>query len=159
AGALAFPLLGPAQEPGHESYVLGDREMGQEPGLLDHVPDPPPQRDEVGARDVLAERHDAPAVGPHEAVDGLEGRGLAGAASAEEDEDAAFLHVEGDAVERDGAVGIPLPHVDELDRRHRGVFSGYSVRARFRMSRPASPKYLTTRRLQVGVRRTFSRNS
>src|SRR5262249_13743048 len=107
AGALALRLLGPAQEPGHERNVLADREMGEEPRLLDHVADPPPQRDEVGAREVLAQGRHPPAVRPHEAVDGLEGGGLAGAARAEEDEDAAFLDVERDAVERGRARGIP----------------------------------------------------
>ena len=76
----------PIFEAGNEGNVLGDREMGEEAGLLDDVTNAAaePNRVPVGCGAVLDE--DIALRGEQQAVDQLEEGGLAAAAAAEKDD-------------------------------------------------------------------------
>src|SRR5206468_7462709 len=110
----------PAQQLGHQADVALYGEVGDETRLLDDVAGAPAQLDGVPRLQRAAQDHHRSLIRLDEAVEGLERGRLARAAGAEQDQHAAFLHGEREAVEGHGTARIALADVDELDGRGHG---------------------------------------
>ena len=74
--------------------------MGEEPDLLDDVPDRASQGDRVQSGHVLPAHEDLATVGLEHPVDQLQHGGLAAPGLAEEDEDLTVAHGEREVVDR-----------------------------------------------------------
>ena len=115
------PERGHAERVGEELEVLADGDAVVDAGVVGHVADGAAHRLGID-RDVDAIDLDAPGHGLEQRRHDADGRGLAGAVGADEAEDLARPHVEGDVAE-DVEVAEAVPEVAHADRR-RGVRRG-----------------------------------
>ena len=114
----------PALEGRDERDVFGDREVREEPGVLEDVADAPPQPDGVPVARALPLDEDLARGREDERVDHLERRRLALAAPAQEDERFAREDVEVEAPE-DLLAAEGARDIAEGDHGiHRGIVSG-----------------------------------
>ena len=110
AVAVPFEYLG------HAGDVVGDGHVREQPGLLDHVPDPATQLDGVDLRDVPSVHHDGAGIRVMQAVDELDERRLSAARCAEHAHELAGLDGEAHVVEgRRRRAGKTLRDVNEFD--------------------------------------------
>ena len=111
--------LGPAQKARYDRHVLGHGEMWEEPHLLDHVSDPPPQLDRRQRHDVLAVDRDPPRGRLDQAVDHLHCGRLAAARWPDQHADLAGRDRQRQVRDGVGAPGraVALPDVLERDDR------------------------------------------
>src|SRR5690606_410655 len=116
-GAVLRALAFPSQQGGDRRDVRADRLVGEEPHLLDDVPDPPAQGDRVLARDVAPVDLDRAGRGFDQPVDHLQRRGLAAPRRADQHEQLPATHLEVELVHGDGAVGIGLAEAAQSDHR------------------------------------------
>ena len=93
-----------------EADVLGDREVGPERALLEHVTDAAPARRQEG--NVLAVHEDAPARHRQEARNRPQHVGLARLGRAEEREELAVAHVDADLVDARRAAAARAKRLD-----------------------------------------------
>ncbi len=105
--AIAGPVAVPAEQARDHRHVLADREVWEQPGLLDHVPDAAAQGDGILRGDVTAADADVPGGRLDQPVDHLEAGGLAAAGRPDEHADAAGRHDETQVVDGAGAAGAP----------------------------------------------------
>ena len=159
-GALLLARLVPAEQGGDGGDVLGDRPVGKEADLLDHVADLAP---ELGGRaladgpvadeDVALGDLDHPVGHPHR------GR-LAAPGGADQDADLARRNLEAELVDR-GALGpgIDLGHLAELDRECvLGAFAaGARARLHSRRSYPLGEGSTDVGRRSTGASRSRAR--
>jgi hypothetical protein len=111
-------LAVPADQPGHDGDVLADREVREQPDLLDDVADAPPQLVGVDVRDVLPVEQDLPGGGLDEPVHHLQGGGLAAARRPDQRDDRAGRHVQVERVDgRSGLSRVDLRDAPQGDRR------------------------------------------
>ena len=97
--------------------------MGEQAALLDDVADAAAQGHQVAAQHVLAEHADLAGIGAHQAVDGLEGGGLARPAGAQQHQHVSRRDRHREAVEGRGRPGVePFPDAGQRDDgRDRGL--------------------------------------
>ena len=105
----------PAQQAGDGGDVLGDRDVGEEAHLLDHVADAKPELDRVHAGDVLAVEQDPARGRLLQPVDHLQAGGLAAARGAHQHADLAIGDLEVEVVHGDLAARIFLADLFEPD--------------------------------------------
>ena len=138
------PRAFPAEDLGHDRDVVGDREVREQPDLLDDVPDPAPQLVAVDLGDVLPVEQDPPRGRLDQAVHHLQGGGLAAPRGADEHHDRAVGHVEAEILDR-GLVLARVGLADLIESDHRpdvlrhGSPSGWSD-ARWRGRRARRPR-------------------
>src|SRR5665648_209496 len=125
--ARVDPALVPAEHLGHRCDVLGDGVVREQPDLLDDVADPATQPVGVDVGDVLTLEVDVPTGGLDHAVDESQGGALAAPGRADQDEDLALVHVQGEFLDgRYRGPRIDLGHAVEMDHRC-GVHGSPSV--------------------------------
>ena len=112
-------IVRPAFEPGHDTDVAGDRQVGKEADVLDHVPGAAAQPDRVPFPGVAALHAHGTGIRHEQPVDELEDGGLAGAAGADEREDLARGDGQGEVVEDADVARMAERHAIERDDIHR----------------------------------------
>ena len=116
---LGHPGLGaslvPAEQPRHGGHVVRHLQVGEQPGVLDHVADAPAQPHRVHAAHVLAVEEDPARAGVDEPVDHLEGGRLAAARGPHEHAQLAVVHLEVQPFHCEGARAVALGDGFEAD--------------------------------------------
>lgn len=83
-------LLAPDQSVAQAVALMAEHRVGEEPDLLEAVPDAAPQRRQRKLRRIAATDRHASSARLHQAVHHLERRGLAAARSADQDQELAL---------------------------------------------------------------------
>jgi hypothetical protein len=121
-------LLLPVQHLGNRGDVAGDRDVGEEPDLLDDIADPAAQLVGVDLGDVLAVEEDPPGGGFDDPVDHLHGRRLAAAGRTDQDDDLALGDLHRQILDGDLLLsGEPLGEVLQPDRDRAAIWCGAGV--------------------------------
>ena len=106
----------PTQELGDRGDVRGDGLVREQPDLLDHVADPPSQRDGILVQHVLPVDEDLAGGRLDQPIHHPERRRLAAARRPHEHANPPGGDREGELIDREGAA-VPLGHAAELDGR------------------------------------------
>src|SRR5207253_1315852 len=107
----------PAEQARHGGDILRDRQVWEQPALLDDVTDRAPQRLGALAANLAAAHQHFAAGRLFEAVDQPQRRRLAAAAGTQKGQHAAGRDLERDLVHRRDAAGVDLGYAPKLDRR------------------------------------------
>ena len=113
----------PAQELGRDRDVLGDRQVREQPDLLEHIADAPAQLGGIDRRHLGVEDADRAGGRIDQPVDDLEQRRLAGPGFADDDEELAATDVEPDVA--DGVVRAALIGLGCAPDRDRDLVVGH----------------------------------
>ncbi len=116
--ALLGAILVPSEQLGHGRHVVPDPDVREQPDLLDHVADPPPQVVRIDGGDVFTVDDDVARRRFDDAVDHLEAGRLAAARRSDEDDDLTLGDLQAQAIHRGRLLpGEPLGELLELDHR------------------------------------------
>ncbi len=105
----------PTEQVRDSSHVVGDRQVGEKPGLLDHVARPPSQLDRVDRCDVLPIDDDTPARRLYQAVHHPQDRRFAAPRRPDQDAQLARRHLQVEVLNGVDAVAVVLGHCLEAD--------------------------------------------
>jgi len=88
----------PAEQLWRDADIAGDADMRKQPSALEHIADPPAQRNRIDAADILPLDRDAAAVGLDQPVGQPQQRSLARAGAADDGEELSLGDIERDVV-------------------------------------------------------------